>query len=71
MSAERVTNVKSIWDSAKKNLETLDACAGPHEWEPIINPVGIKKFRCKKCGGDLDANEKYWYEKGLAHGKIN
>jgi hypothetical protein len=71
MSAEKVTNLKSIWDSAKKNIQTLDNCAGPHDFEPIANPTNAKKFRCKLCGGDVDADGNYWYEKGLAHGREN
>lgn len=71
MSAEKVVNLKGIWDNVKKNLQILDSCPGPHEWDSAVNPVGNKKFKCLICGGLVDATEKSWYERGLAHGKRN
>ena len=66
---EKTVDLKNVWDGIKRNMKILDECVGPHEWEPIDNPHGQKRFVCKKCGGDIDMVGKEWYQKGLAHGR--
>lgn len=60
----------SIAEHVKANLAALDACPGPHEFAIDATPdrtIG-KRWRCAKCGGEVDFGAKLWYEKGLAHG---
>ncbi len=65
-------DMRSILTEVKKNLRRLNGCPGPHEFE-LIEAIGgfRKKYRCKICGGDIDGIQYHWYEKGLAHGKMN
>jgi len=62
--------VREIWNQAKANGKTLDACDGPHAFEDITpdKPL-MKRFKCKACGGEVSADQRAWYEKGLAHGR--
>ena len=71
MAAQRVLNLKDVWDGAKRNLRILDGCDGPHEFESVEGATGTNKFRCVKCGGEMSISEKEWYQKGLAHGRAN
>lgn len=60
----------SIAEHVKANLAALDACPGPHEFTVDTTPdrtIG-KRWRCAKCGGEVDCGVKMWYERGLAHG---
>jgi len=52
------------------NHVLLTKCDGPHEFEPSewnnIKTL-VRRYRCKKCGGYLDALEVVWYNRGLSH----
>lgn len=65
----------------KANSAKLDACI-LHDFsicldrvtkKPIDNPEPKQmfgaKWRCKNCGGDVDAMAKRWYNLGLQHGE--
>lgn len=61
---------KALWDEVSAKGKALRACAGPHDFE-LLNPdktVG-RKYRCRLCGGEMDAVAKLHYEQGLAHGR--
>ena len=70
-----------IWAEVMANKNKLEGCAGPHDFsicldrhtkQPIDNPTNIQLFgaywRCSKCGGQVDAINKSWYNKGLKAG---
>lgn len=70
-----------IFIQVKANMAKLDSCPGPHSFsiclnrrtkEPISNPTPQQLFgarwRCSKCGGDVDYHDKMWYSKGLMDG---
>ena len=72
-----------IFEQVKANRAKLDACAGPHAFLlciprgsccPVATPTPQQRFgakwRCTKCGGDVDGVYKIWYELGLKHGKL-
>lgn len=49
----------------KANIALLRGCTKPHEFE-AIEPAKIgSKFRCRKCGGELDCVHAHWYNQGL------
>lgn len=65
----------------KDNIAKLDSCSGPHNFnicldrrtrEPVENPTPQQMFgarwRCSKCGGDVETTNKKWYERGLVDG---
>lgn len=58
-----------IWQEVKANSAKLEACVGPHDFQP---PEGSKafavKYTCSRCGGHLNAIEVIWYKRGLRDG---
>ena len=63
-----LSEMKSIWEQVKANAATLDACAGPHDFQRLEERL-LSKYRCTRCGGTVDGTDKLWYERGLKHGK--
>ena len=61
---------RAIWAKVQTNTAKLDACHGPHRFEDITpdRKVG-KTYRCQRCAGETDGINRYWYERGLAHGR--
>lgn len=59
-----------IWEEVKANHARLKACPGPHDFSIDLNPARTlgKKWRCSKCGGEVDHIVRDWYLKGLEHG---
>lgn len=60
---------KAIFADPQANLAALNGCDGPHEFvstEP--GRIGCN-WRCTKCGGVVNAIDRHWYERGLAHGR--
>lgn len=62
----------------KVNQGRLKLCEKPHDFsivldritkEPIENPTPDQRLfarcRCTKCGGEVDAMARLWYERGL------
>jgi hypothetical protein len=70
MTGGRLTKdmVSETFDQAKANMDTLNACKGPHEFERIEED-GVRRtgFCCKICGGIVNATSAMWYRKGLQH----
>jgi hypothetical protein len=60
-----------IWKQVKINHKKLDNCDGPHEFEPMQHKDGelVRRYRCKKCGGEIDAIHHIWYKRGFEHGQ--
>lgn len=61
----------ALWEEVKENLRKLDGCS-LHDFSIDTNPYQKfgKKFQCANCGGTVDWHTKHWYERGLAHGKV-
>ena len=62
-----------IWEEVKANHQRLKACVGPHDFSIDAapnRPIG-KRWRCSKCGGEVDHIVKTWYEQGLEHGRTH
>lgn len=65
-----------IWLQVKANQKVLDSCSfhefsiclDRHTKQPIGNPTPAQRFgakwRCSRCGGDVDGHAKMWYERG-------
>jgi hypothetical protein len=66
----------------RANQKRLDECPKPHDFsiaihrrtnEPMINPKPNEtfgcKWRCSKCGGQVDFSDKGWYVRGLLDGQ--
>ena len=64
MPCERL---KRLAEEVKANRETLDSCAY-HEFERIIQEYepawSRQRYRCRHCGGEIDAHAYYWHEQG-------
>lgn len=64
----RVSWEKTIAE-VRANLERLHSCSGPHEFDPITPPGLGQRFRCARCGGEIDQQKLRWYNMGLRHGE--
>jgi Zn finger protein HypA/HybF involved in hydrogenase expression len=79
-----LAQTEEILADVKNNIAVLAKCLGPHNFsicldrhtrEPIDGaPTQAQSFgawwRCSKCGGRVESLHKFWYEKGVHHGKI-
>lgn len=61
------SEVRSAWEDVKANSARLEGCTGPHEFGPLIAVMNAK-YTCAKCGGTIRSMDRYWYDRGLAHG---
>lgn len=74
-------DMNKILAEIKANSAKLDGCI-VHDFsicldrrtkQPIAEPTPQQTFggrwRCKNCGGEVDASAKRWYNLGLEHGK--
>ena len=70
--SERSPEHLKIWEDVKRNHAALAACVGPHDFQQVVagHQGLLRDFRCKKCGGEIDAVKKHWYEQGLKHGRL-
>lgn len=56
-----------LWEQVKANQAKLDACPG-HEFVPTPRlETQRQRYRCKHCGGEVDATSRHWYELGRSH----
>jgi hypothetical protein len=65
-------DTKKIMREIYENRDKLRDCNKPHDFSIDLNPerkLG-KRWKCSKCGGEIDAIGKMWYERGLEDGKI-
>ena len=60
-----------LWEQVKRNRRILDSCdthsfelLGPKDQSPFW-----RRYRCSRCGGDVDAHARHWYNLGFQHGK--
>ena len=66
----RKSTINEVWEEVKANHAKLDACDGPHVFEPIdAKKVVGRRYRCGLCKGEVDAINRSWYEKGLEHAR--
>ena len=60
-----------LWEQVKENHRVLDSC-DMHSFELIgpeeQSPFG-RRYRCARCGGEVDSHACYWYNLGFQHGK--
>jgi 5-methylcytosine-specific restriction endonuclease McrA len=64
-------NIDRIWQEVKDNKKQLDECVGPHDFSIRDRQLFTRRFTCTKCGGVITASDKYWYDKGLQHGRAH
>jgi hypothetical protein len=60
-------DMQEIIARVKENLQTLDACEGPHEFADLYEkgcPIAHRS-QCLKCFGKVDSVNRIWYERGL------
>ena len=53
------------------NLARLDGCAGPHDFQLLASrgETGTRiRYRCGRCGGEVNSHAHGWYTRGLLHG---
>ena len=63
--------IRSITQMIIENNKLLESCA-KHAFElaePAARPFSFAKYRCRNCGGTVNASQYQWYETGLKHGK--
>ena len=56
---------KEMMNDIKENHRKLDGCRF-HEFsiDVTLDKKFDKRYRCIKCGGEVSAMAKHWYEKG-------
>ena len=54
-----------ILAQVKANIAKLQECPKPHDFVPTEPGKLGAKYRCSKCGGDLDCVQARWYIRGL------
>jgi len=60
--------VNGLWEKVRENHARLTKCQGVHKFEAIEKTgggLGVR-FRCTKCGGDVNRDSLYWYAIGVA-----
>lgn len=59
-----------IWEDVQANHKRLEACAGPHDFQPVIDPKLKlpRDYTCALCNGRISATDHFWYARGIAHG---
>ena len=60
---------KELWEKVKANCRALEAC-DRHEFKLIgnIDQSLRRRYRCSRCGGEIDSHAYHWYELGVRHG---
>lgn len=59
---------RELWHRARYNAEALARCKR-HAFSRDLSP-GLtfgKRWQCTRCGGEVNSNEKFWYENGIRH----
>jgi len=59
------TEMVTLAEQVRANIQKLDSCAW-HEFAPLpdaSNPTR-QKYRCLRCGGDIDRTAYRWHEIG-------
>ncbi len=56
---------KAEHDALWRNAEALRGCARPHDFVPATTDPP-HRFRCAKCGGEVDGVCARFYDEGLA-----
>lgn len=58
-------DVMAAWEAVKANQAKLNTCPY-HEFEPSVISATERnrKYRCKHCGGQVDATAFHWHEQG-------
>ncbi|HEY9610580.1 hypothetical protein [Allocoleopsis sp.] len=61
-------DIQQTWARVKQNGAILDGC-GRHDFSIDLRPekVAGKRWKCANCGGEVNSENKYWYELGLEH----
>jgi len=63
-------DAKVLWAKVQANSKALEACAKPHVFVSITPERKLGgRWRCTLCGGEVEQLHRYWYERGLAHGR--
>ena len=62
---------KALWEKVQANHRTLASCAGPHDFSDDLSPARTigKRWRCTRCGGEVDGVARSHYQDGLKHGR--
>lgn len=63
-------DINQAWEKIKANRELLDGCAC-HNFSIDLLPDKTmgKRWKCTRCGGEVNSENKYWYELGIEHSK--
>lgn len=59
--------IRAIWERVKANRKRLESCDGPHDFSRRYKRGASTRYQCIKCKGNVDHNQKIWYELGIAH----
>lgn len=63
-------DVRETWEKVKQNRAQLDAC-DRHNFNIDLHPEKTtgKRWRCANCGGEVNSENKHWYELGIQHSR--
>lgn len=61
---------KNIWEQVQENQARLNKCP-LHDFSIDTEPERTwnKRFECVHCGGQVQSQAKFWYERGIANEK--
>lgn len=63
--------ITAILEKVKANQDKLDACKKPHDFQPTGTLKLFDRFRCTKCGGEVEMAERNWYVRGLKDANVS
>lgn len=59
----------AILAQVRANQAALKGCAGPHDFSVNSEPRRLGgRWRCTRCGGEVDFLARHWYQNGLVDG---
>ena len=63
-----------VWAEVKANGAKLEACQW-HDFEPVPDARQVfgqpDRYRCKRCGGEVDRHAFYWHEQGRRKSQVD
>jgi len=60
-------SAKGLLSLIRHNRQLLASCSGHNFSIELENTPGVtvdNRWECDRCGGEVDCNEKHWYEQG-------
>ena len=61
-------DIKETWEKVKQNKTLLNKC-DRHSFDIDLRPerTTANRWKCINCEGEVNSENKYWYELGVKH----